>query len=311
MIEVSLETGENRRQVVANAVRGLGDAFSDKCRQAETILIKVNLVHHENQLASTHIDAVRGVLDVIRNINKCKVIVADASYHGTKAAFRNFGYNRLLEEFNFVELQDLNDDDFVDGYSVKADGSRNPIRRSKTAVNADLKISLAPMKLHRDTAVSLSVKNWTIGTWVTPPRVSASGMVWARWPWLHEEGAWAHHASIMELYRQVPCDVGIVDGILAMEGDGPSSGEPVQMGVVLAGMDAVAVDAVSATLMSIDPSEVGYLVMCAEAGLGVIDLTRINVPPMMMSEITREFSRPPGFEGKIMQWKSGAPESLR
>ncbi|MFH1632288.1 MAG: DUF362 domain-containing protein [bacterium] len=303
MIDVSLETGENRRKVVANAIEALGDSFMDRCRQAETILIKVNLVHHERQLASTHVDAVRGVIDVIRFGSRGRIIVGDTSYHGTKAAFRNFGYERLVDEYVDVELRDLNDDDFIDGYSMKSDGTHNPIRRCRTAVEADFKISLTPMKMHRDTAVSLSVKNWTIGTWVVPPRVSASGTVWARWPWLHEEGDWAHHASIAELYRQVPCDVGVIDGILAMEGDGPSRGTPVEMGVALAGMDPVAVDAVGATLMGVDPGDVGYLAMCAERGLGIIDLAKINIPPMMMAELTREFARPPGFDEKLLAWR--------
>ena len=306
MIKVALETGDNRRELVAKALDALGDDFIVRCKEAETILIKVNLVHHEYQLASTHIDAVRGVLDVIRAHSRAKVLVGDASYHGTKAAFRNFGYDQLLSDYEKVELVDLNDDEYVDGYSIKRDGSKNNIlRRSKIATEADLKISLTPMKLHRDTGVSLSVKNWTIGTWVVPSRVSATGRVWARWPWLHEEGAWAHQRSIMELYRQLPCDVAVVDGTIAMQGDGPTRGSAVQMGVVLVGTDALAVDAVASTLMGVDPGDIGHLAMCSEEELGSIDMTHIDVPPMQMHDLTREFERPLNFEEKISAWRSG------
>ncbi len=289
--------------MVLAALKALGDPFFARVREAESILLKVNLVHHEKQLASTHIDAVRGALDAIREIGSTRVFVGDASYYGTKAAFRNLGYERLLDEYQRVELVDLNDDDFAPGYSIQRDGSQNKIRRSKLANDVDLRISLAVMKMHNEVGVTLGVKNWTVGTWVVPPRISSSGRVWARWPWLHEEGPRAHHQTIMELYRQLPCDIGIVDGVLAMEGEGPTHGSAAPMGVVLAGMDAVAVDAVSATLMGVDPGDVGYLVMCAEAGLGTTDLARINVPPMLMTELRRDLEKPEKFDEIISQWR--------
>ncbi|MCH8049656.1 DUF362 domain-containing protein [Patescibacteria group bacterium] len=308
LTKVILETGDQRRQVVNKAVEALGDDFFNYCQEADTILIKVNLVHHEYQLASTHVDAVRGVLDVIRSCSQTKVLIGDASYHGTKAAFRNFGYERLHDGYSDIELVDLNDDDYVDGYTLHADGSKNPIRRSKAAVDADFKISLTPMKMHRDTAVSLSVKNWSVGTWLVPSRISANGRVWARWPWLDEESPWAHHASIMELYRQVPCEVAIVDGMMAMEGDGPTRGTAVPLGLALAGTDPVAVDAVAATLMGVDPSDIGHLALCAQEGLGIVDLAKIDVPPMLMHENVRQFERPRYFEDRLRAWKTSAPQ---
>ncbi|MFH1711894.1 MAG: DUF362 domain-containing protein [Patescibacteria group bacterium] len=309
LTKVVLETGDNRRQTVNRAIEALGDDFFDRCREAKTVFIKVNFFHHEYQLASTHVDAVRGVVDAIRAFSQAKIYVGDAGYRGTKAAFRNFGYERLLDSYFDIELVDLNDDDFVEGYSLKADGSKNSIRRSKLAVEADLKISLTPMKLHSDIAVSLSVDNWTVGTWIVPSRISATGKVWARWPWLNEEGPWAHHASIMELYRQVPCDVAVVDGIMAMEGDGPTHGTAVPLGVVVAGMDAVAVDAVSSTLMGVEPTDIGHLALCAQEDLGAIALTNIDVPPMVMHEKMKQFERPLHFEEKLRAWRTAAPSS--
>lgn len=272
------------------AVEALGDDFCQRCRDAEKILIKVNLVDHEHQPSSTHVDAVRGVLDRIRYCSQTPVVIADAGYRGTKAAFRNFGYERLLDEYEDVELVDLNDDDFIDGYTIREDGSQNQIRRSKTAANAMFRISLTPMKTDRETGVSLTVQNWSLGTWIVPPRISASGRVFARWPWLSAEGEEAHHATITELYKQLRFDVGIIDGVMALE-SGPSGSSAVPMGVVLAGFDPVAVDAVGATLMGIDPSEVRYLALCHESSLGTIDMSRIDVPPMVVAEKTRQFSR--------------------
>ncbi|MFH1611366.1 MAG: DUF362 domain-containing protein [Patescibacteria group bacterium] len=296
MKNVILQTGEDRRATVRKAVEELGEDFITKCRASEYIFIKVNLIDHERQLACTHVDAVRGVLDVIRTYCKTPVKIGDASHSGTMAGFDNFGYERLLDEYNKVELIDLNDDDFVDGHTVRKDGSENPIRRSKTAVEAQMKICIAPLKVHDDVLLDACVYSWTTGTWIVPSRISVVGRVWARWPWLQEEGQIAHSQSIIELYKQSKCDVAIVDGIIAMEGNGPVEGSMVEMGVVVAGYDPVAVDAVCATLIGLEPLEIGYLQMIAREELGEIDLSKINVPPMLITELAKQFRLPQNFE---------------
>lgn len=294
MIDVVLETGEDRRKVVRKAVEALGDVFIDRIKSADTILIKPNLLHHELQLASTHVDAIRAVLDVIRVHSQAKVYVGDASYHGTKAAFRHFGYDRLVADYDDVHLVDLNDDETTECQLDRPNGAVN-ICRSKLAQDVDLRISLTPMKLHNDLDVSLSVENWTFGTMVVPSRIGATGRVWARWPWLQADGIDAHHRAVADLYEQLPCDVAIVDGVVAMEGEGPVFGRAVPMGVVIAGMDPLAVDAVGSTLMGIDPHDVSYLALCADQNLGILDLSMINVPPMLLTQRRKELDRPVRF----------------
>lgn len=299
MIDVKLNTGEDRRIAIRKSIEELGDDFIAKCREAEQIFIKVNLVDHQYQLACTHVDAVRGVLDVVRTYSKTPVIIGDAAYRGAKVAFEYFGYERLLDEYHGVELIDLTDAETVEGEVVRGDGSKNFIRRSKIATQAGIKISIAPLKMHKEVGMSAGVYSWSIGTWIVPPRISATGRVWARWPWFEQEGVEAHHKSVAELYRQASCDVSVVDGMMAMQGDGPVQGSAVRMGVVLAGFDAVAVDAVAVTLMGFDPSEIGYLKICNEERLGSIDMSQINVPPMQMAHLMRELERPFGLESKL------------
>lgn len=282
------------------AVEELGDVFIQKCREADEIFLHVDLIDYQRELACTHVDAIRGLMDVIRTYSKTSVKIGDAAYRGTRVAFEHLGYERLLDEYRQVELVDLNDDEFIEGYVVRKDGSHNTIRRSKTAAQAGFKIALSPLKVHKEVGLSGIIYSWTTGTWMVPSRISATGRVWARWPWLEEEGLHAHHASIMELYRQLPCDVGIVDGMMAMQGDGPVEGTAIEMGLVLAGFDAVAVDAVAATLIGFDPSEIGYLKMCHEQGLGSIEMSQINVPPMQMAELTKKLQRPFGLDRKLI-----------
>jgi len=138
---------------------------------------------------------------------------------------------------------------------------------------------------------------------VVPSRISSYGRVWARWPWLQKEGSRAYHETILQLFKQKPCDVAVIDGILAMQGSGPVGGEAVRMGVVLAGFDPVAVDAVACTLMNIDPQEVGYLFLIDAEGLGTVNMSIINVPPLLVTEQTRSFDRSLDVQETLVAWR--------
>lgn len=285
---VSLIHGESRRENMRRALDQLPESLFEKLKTAQSVLIKPNLVHHLNQLASTHVDAVRAVTDFVRAKTQAPILVADAGYHGTKAAFRNFGYEQLPDEYPHLELFDLNDDETVSGYFIKRDGTKGEMEFSKRAIEAGFKISLANMKTHRDTIVTLTTKNWTIGTWVVKPRIGSHGKLWARWPFLHEEGNEAHNASIAELLYQQKPDLAVIDGFLAMEGDGPTNGTPVEMHLALAGNDCIAVDAVACELMGIDSKTVPHLAISAQKSYGMGDIDRIN---MISDKNWREYRR--------------------
>lgn len=69
----------------------------------------------------------------------------------------------------------------------------------------------------------------------------------------------------------------IMDGIVAMEGNGPSSGTPVSMNVLLFSADPVALDSVFAALVHLDPAMVPTCVSGERFGLGVMDPAQIAV----------------------------------
>lgn len=304
MTKVNIAQGENRRKVIREVVDKLGQEFVDKIKAAKLILIKPDLVHHELQLASVHVDTIRGILDVIRTYSKSPVIIADAAHFGTKAGFRNFGYERLLEHYSDIKLVDLQDEPFIEQTFVGENGDPTILRRPKLAMEADCTISVSNLKVHKDYGAALSVSNWAEGTMLVPPRITVQGRVWSRSPWLSIGGPKSMHQMLAFLYTQKPCDVAVIDGILAMEGDGPVNGAPVAMGVVLAGFDAVAVDAIAATLIGLDPHGIGYLEMIAQTGKGVNEMSKIDVPPLQINELTRPFQLPVHTRDHLLDWQN-------
>ncbi|RMD51926.1 DUF362 domain-containing protein [Candidatus Parcubacteria bacterium] len=289
MIDIILETGNNRRETVRRAVQNLGDDLIERARNAEYIFIKVNLVDSEWPLACTHIDAVRGLLDVLRSRANTPIVIADGSYRGTIDAFYNLGYEMLKNEYSDIELLDLNDAEFVDDYFHSPTEEKVHIRRAKLATKSGgLKISLTPLKTDINTTASLSIQNWAMGTWVVPSRISATGRVWARWPWLASDVN-AYHYAIADLFAHHKFNLAIIDGIEAMEGEGPVRGEKMDFGAVLAGFDPVSVDAAAVSLMGFDPEDIGYLRRLRDLNFGIIDMAKINVPPMLFSQLARKF----------------------
>jgi uncharacterized protein (DUF362 family) len=99
----------------------------------------------------------------------------------------------------------------------------------------------------------------------------------------------AMNRNLVALARRTRPHVSVVDGWVGMHREGPRHGTPLPLGVVIAGTDAVAVDAVSAAVMGFDPSQIGYLHYAQQAGLGVADIERITILGDPIHQVRRRF----------------------
>jgi uncharacterized protein (DUF362 family) len=99
----------------------------------------------------------------------------------------------------------------------------------------------------------------------------------------------AMNRNLVALARRVRPHVSVVDGWIGMHREGPRHGTPLRLGVVVAGTDAVAVDAVATAIMGFDPREIGYLQYAHAAGLGVADLDRITIVGEPLGQVRRRF----------------------
>ena len=67
----------------------------------------------------------------------------------------------------------------------------------------------------------------------------------------------------------------MMDGVLAMEGDGPIMGRPKPVGFLGMSTDLVALDATAARLIGLDPAKMPYLSVAGEF-LGNVELAGIE-----------------------------------
>jgi len=280
---VGLTTGDNRADIAFRALQ----PFSKQVRQAigdKRVVIKPNNVNINIQLASTHADTIEGVLEFLKSIGKLKnAVIAESAANGpTFEGFSNFGYNRLADKYN-VKLVDLDQDKYDILYVFdEKDFRPHPVRTSHLMLDLDSYIiSVARMKTHDRVVATLSLKNIVLGA-----PIKDAGFTYGSnrkpgakidKPIVHGSGFRGINYNIYSLARQLHPHLAVIDGFDGMEGNGPNSGTPVDHRICVASTDWLAADRVGIELMGIDFARVGYLNYCAETGLGVSDLNKIEI----------------------------------
>jgi len=309
MVTVALTRRETRRETVAAALERIANQID--LSAVRRVLVKPNFVTPDTPLAATHVDAVRAVLDFVRQRYDGPIVVAEGTALApTWDAFRNYGYEPLVDEYR-VTLRDLNVDETVEVAVYDRRLRPMRLRMARTVAEADFRISVCPPKTHDTVIVTLSIKNLVMGALVNPhaSRGGAAGPARGvltrlarlvpnrlrRSPVAERAKSTLFGGSSgsqkMAMHQGIPVinlnlalvaqvawpHLAVVDGWEGMEGEGPGQGDPVPWRVALAGSDPLAVDALTAHLMGFDPQGVGYLHYCHLLGLGTADLSRVQV----------------------------------
>lgn len=128
-------------------------------------------------------------------------------------------------------------------------------------------INLPKMKTHALERITGAVKNLFGCVYGTHKAASH-----AKWP-----DAQSFAGMLCDLSLLLRPRLHILDGILAMEGNGPASGDPVAMNLLLFSADPVALDSVFCALIDLDPALVPTCVLGEQMGLGVMDPGRITL----------------------------------
>jgi len=135
------------------------------------------------------------------------------------------------------------------------------------ALDSDSIINICKMKTHAFTRITGAVKN-LLGC--VPELLKADWHV--RMPDIRHFAA-----GLIDLAMALPARLHLMDGIQAMEGNGPSGGKPRQMGVLLFSTDPIALDAVFCRLIDLKPEYVPTMAPGKEAGLGTFLANEIEL----------------------------------
>ena len=138
---------------------------------------------------------------------------------------------------------------------------------SRAMMEADVLVSVPKLKTHSLTIVTGAVKNsfgFVAG--------GSKGCAHAAAP------TGQHFGRILaDIFSLRPPDLTIMDAVVCMEGNGPSSGKLKPVGKVLASQNAVALDAVACRMMGVPPDRVRHLRRAHKLGHGPIAAEAIEV----------------------------------
>lgn len=289
---VGLVKGSDRRENIYKSLKLIEDqvfsAIGDK-----QILIKPNFVQTSNQLAATHADAIRGILDFLQPHYKKEIIIGEAAatQEGTFAGYKNYGYPDLAKEYK-VKLVDLNLGNYQYRYTIGEKNAPTPIRIASSFLDPNLYIiSAAVLKTHGFASVTLSLKNMLLGAPINDYKSKSDKFHMHMGP--HGEPDDILHFNMFHLAQEVYPDLAVIDGFTGMEGDGPSRGTPVDSRIALASVDPVAADTLGARLMGFDAKKILYLSSMAEAGMGQGNLDKIKVLGNRVDQCSYRFKNSP------------------
>ncbi len=106
-------------------------------------------------------------------------------------------------------------------------------------------------------------------------------------------------AMLLDILETVPPVLNIADGVMGMEGQGPSGGDPKNLGLVLCSADAVALDYVVCKLIGFPPDKIPYLATAGEERSYSKDLREIEIVCRESLETLRTpFKRPSTLSGQ-------------
>jgi uncharacterized protein (DUF362 family) len=210
------------------------------------------------------------------------------------AVYKALDLYSLAHEYG-AELIDLNQEE-ADKIPIENGLLLNYAWVPRIVREADFRINVGVLKVHRGTAVCLGLKNWAMG--ILPGRYygqNKSGTVqyvkgsdkplpihMGRFE--TREAQAGQEVAVSKLIADVcsvqKCDLTLLDGLAVMH---YASMEPkskptfIKPNLILAGYDMVATDAVGTRVLGLDPSKILHIGLSSQKGVGESDLSRIEI----------------------------------
>ena len=277
---VSLMAGEDRRKAVFEALMAIDDEIKPKLAKKKSVVIKPNNVSTQRQLAATHADALRGIMDYLERRWKGPVFIAESSAGDTFTGYDNFKYLALETEYKKFPLQliDLNKEALYQLVPILDDKLHLvQVRLGARLLDPEaFVISSAMLKTHNTVIATMGIKNMCLGA-----PLHAAPKETPRWndKRKYHGGVRQTHVGIMQTAQRLGqvWSLNVIDGHEGMEGNGPGSGTPVASRLAIASTDFVAADRVGIEMMGVNPDWPGYLKFCEVAGIGNYDWAKIKI----------------------------------
>lgn len=275
---VALVRTEDRESGIAEALRLIGGIVPAIENLGEGyVLIKPNCNSYDHFPASTHPDTARLVIKLLidAGLEREQIVIGDMSgpaWLPTAATMRKNGILGVAEESG-VRVSFFETEEWVWVSPKQASSWPEGFRIAKTAYNASRIIALPCLKTHQFGGIfTLTLKN-SVGL-INPADRTV----------LHKKPG----PRIAEINLAYTTDLIILDGLQCFVSGGPAHGKEAAPGVIIAGSDRVAVDAVGVAILKfheadgiagIKVKDQEQLKRAAEIEVGYMDASRMIIKP--------------------------------
>lgn len=293
MSTVNIRQAEYTEQSIrASVYEMLSSEEGPVIEPGSVVLIKPNFLKPAppEQAVTTHPLIVKAA--VMYALEKgARVQVSDSQASGSfRAILQKGGYNDALAELGVTVKP------FEQSVSVNVGEPFGTIDVAKDAIEADVVINLAKLKTHTHMMLTLGVKN------------CFGCIVGLKKPEWHMRAGVDRHMFgrlIVSIYEAVKPAYTIVDGILGMQGQGPGkSGTPRELGLLIGGRDAHAVDHVICLLVGLELERLETHLNAREMGVynGDIDIKgNLNILSDFQFPDLGSVTMGPDFLGRFMR----------
>lgn len=252
-------------------------------KPGDRVLLKPNLLSGRppEKAVTTHPHMVKATIELVRRAGGIPFIGESPGSGGLAKVAEKAGIKTVADEMDCPLVE------FAECVEVSGHRIFKKLEVAKAALDADVIISLPKVKTHALTLLTLGIKNM-FGC--------IPGKRKTQWHLKAGSNPKYFAEMLVELYGVIRPELTIVDGIVAMEGNGPNFGIPRHVGLIFAGVDCVALDIVISEILSIPVQGVITTKVAVEKGLGVSDLKEIEVLGEKIEDVkVQGFKTPKGF----------------
>lgn len=244
--------------------------------KGDRVILKPNLEapREARTGATTSMIFIETAVDMTREVGAVP-IVAEGPFmnYNAEAVFQITGVRALCDRLG-VQFVNLNTAETVE-VEVPGGKAHKKLRLPRVVVKAEKLINLPKLKTHHLTTITCAMKNLK---GVLPGQEKQLS---------HVRGI---HQAVVDINKIVRSDLVIVDGLLAMEGMGPTFGGVVDLGVVAAGTNVIAIDSICAVIMGINPLHIPHLKLAYKDFS--FDQGAIEIVGTSVKEVQRRFKIP-------------------
>ncbi|MDH7607601.1 MAG: DUF362 domain-containing protein [Candidatus Bathyarchaeota archaeon] len=246
LVECKVRDAESIKRAVREALN-LIDYSLPKARK---IVIKPNMCYYWDWSTGQTTDPVfvAALIELFReeiaSDVEISIVESDASAMKCKYAFKYLGYEKLAKEYG-VDLVNLSDVE-AEKATVEVGGEVFEFSVPRIIRDADLHVNVPKMKYMSFTKISAALKN-IFGCNPYPKKFQYHSKL---------------DEVIVALNKAMPFNLHVLDGLTVC------GSKTLRLGLVMASRDSVAMDAVAATIMGVNPKSVAHLRLAEKEGLG-------------------------------------------